>query len=197
MADIRVTVQAVCRLLRVLVVDERCQRAVAMQAVLLGYITVHRGDANRLREVVSREGDTVFHPVDSLDQVLFDNGGVRHVAIITRGNGFMAANTPRGVHVAHDVAVGAGLSIVGEIGSSLSMKKGKAAQAKEAAQKANDKQPGWEWYCLQSCAKGRCSHVNLVCKASRHSDTCEPGLDSDGGPFVVGIRQVALMTAPQ
>src|SRR6056297_3534968 len=106
------------------------QLPVTFQAGLLGHPPVARLDPDGLVEVARRERKGVEEPVIRLRQPLADEV-VAQVAITAGCNVPVAGGDP-GVEVAlHDVAIGTGLRVVGQVGETVAVPDRESAEAAE------------------------------------------------------------------
>lgn len=141
MPNILMTGEAVGRFLgRGQMVDGSDKFAVAIETIFHGHTPIQLGDLDGFVEIASGESHTVIPAVDSFDNVL-GGKGVGGVAIVAGGDIFVAPMSPRIILVVHDVAVDTGKRVVGEVGATFGIDKGKAAQPSDAAEKANGKNP--------------------------------------------------------
>src|SRR5512137_3049391 len=116
MADARMARQAVGGLSASVPVDHRDELAVARKAGVLGDVAVERDDPDGLREALGGEGVAVPETVQCLDRIFGGDVVVGNVTIAAGGDGFVAAAVPAVVVFAHDVAVGAGSGVAGQVG---------------------------------------------------------------------------------
>src|SRR4029078_521073 len=95
-------------------VDGRSDVLVTMTACGLDHLVVEVSNTNVVRVEAGREIEGMKKAVRSLNRVLADNV-VWRMAIVAGGDGVVARLDPGVILRLHDVAVGAGLRIVGEI----------------------------------------------------------------------------------
>src|SRR4051794_16050742 len=107
--------------------NEVCKFSVARLARRFGDEMVVALDLDIVRKSSGGEGERVEESVCCLDRVLAREI-VWGVAIVAHGHGVMATLDPTVVVVLHDVAVGTGCGIVGEVGISPGVNKGVEAK---------------------------------------------------------------------
>lgn len=126
MPNILMTGEAVGRFLgRGQMVNRGDKFAVAIETVLNGHTAIQLCDLDGFVEIASGKSDTMVPTVYPFDDVL-GREGVRGVAIVAGGNIFMAPMPPRIILVVHNVAVDTGERVVGEVGATFGIDKGKA-----------------------------------------------------------------------
>lgn len=86
---------------------------VAVHAVFPRNSAVVFVGANRLVEVARSEGKRMIEAVARLREILAHQAIVRRVTIVTGGHAAMTAPRPRCEDIAHNVAVGASIWVVG------------------------------------------------------------------------------------
>jgi hypothetical protein len=142
MPDFGMAAQTIHRLLRAsAVIDKGSHRSMTEHAVLLGNIAVHGRDTYGFGEVPCGEGQAVVKAIDGFDSVFGHETIVWGVTIVAHRNGLVTAVIPGRVNIAHNVAVGAGFGVIGQVGRSLSVQEGKPAKGDQAAQQAAQKYP--------------------------------------------------------
>ena len=109
------------------------QISVAFKTIVLQDGGVFRRDLDRLVEILKREGLGMVIAIFSLGNVLGDRF-VRQVAIDAAGGGVMRGFAPRVILAVHDVAIGAGFGIGGEIGEPAGIAEGEEANAQGGSQ---------------------------------------------------------------
>ena len=141
MPNILMTGEAVGRFLgRGQMVDGSDKFAVAIETIFHGHTPIQLGDLDGFVEIASGESHTVIPAIDPFDDI-FSGESVGRVTIVAGRDVFVAPMPPCIILVVHDVAVDTGKRVVGEVGATFGIDKGKAAQPSDAAEKANGKNP--------------------------------------------------------
>lgn len=112
---------------------------VTMATGVLGDFVVELCDLDGVGIPAGREVEGMPESVVGLDGVFSENV-VRGVAVVTGRGRVMARLQPGIVLRAHDVAVGAGGRIVGEVGVSLGVDEGEEAEAEEEAERDSEQE---------------------------------------------------------
>ena len=111
-----------------------------LHASVFGDSAVAWFDAQRIGELAGGEGERVPEAIVGFGDVFADDV-VGCVAVVACGNGAVAGLEPAIIMLLHDVAVCAGVGIVGEIGSALGIDESIAANPAREAYHAPQDQP--------------------------------------------------------
>ena len=141
MTNAFVTGQAVGGIVAAFMADSIDQVAMAVQTGVLGHPAIEWRDANGLGKGAGSESDTVPETVQPLNSVFGDDVVMRCVTIVARRHRLMAAVVPTVVDFLHDMTVGAGLWVTGEVGETLGLAEAQTTQSDDTAQRRRERQP--------------------------------------------------------
>jgi hypothetical protein len=142
-------------------VDSAGQIGVAFHAGSIGHAVVASRDSNFVGKPLCGESPGVEEAIQCFGGVLGEEAG-GSMAVVADGPLAMARTEPAGMLIAHDVAVGAGIGIIGEVGTTLGITEGEQSYAEEDAARNAQQDPRGN-----SCSSPCRTHHSIIVHAGR------------------------------